>query len=422
MHILDIPPETIEVVFAYALLAPDPRCSKFSVSLPPIRAQGQLYPLLFVCKDWYFIARRLLYSSLHLGDGWKTKKTMDIQQILEKFEANPHLASLVRTLNLRPSSQPRAKTLQLAQVIRLCENLRCVVITGYDVRDGPELKDAIFGKELEELTVIGDINGKTVMQSRAVPFCTASEMIAYVTRNLRLRKLSTNTAFNLPDDESILPDASAIRTGRSSIREIHIESDVLSAKHLLILSHLAFNVENASFSHKSIGARAVRPCLESWALTLRYLHLDSSDDSTSVEDASSRLVNLGGLVACSANIPSTVLVNFKHLRTLIYTCTLKDFEALASTLRDPHSVPILHALILERTQKDKNEDWDNDKGLSVMNDIQESCDQRKMVLIFRDFDDPLFKLYHDQDKERKKRVRSYSDRQFTLCHQELNDD
>ncbi|KLO15617.1 hypothetical protein SCHPADRAFT_256601 [Schizopora paradoxa] len=404
MHILDIPPETIEVVFAYALLAPDPRCSKFSVSLPPIRAQGQLYPLLFVCKDWYFIARRLLYSSLHLGDGWKTKKTMDIQQILEKFEANPHLASLVRTLNLRPSGQPRAETLQLAQVIRLCENLRCVVITGYDVRDGPELKDAIFGKDLEKLIVYGDVAGKTGRPVNAVPFCSASEMIAYVARNLSLRKLSTDTALHLPDDESILPDSSAIRSSRSSLREIRIERDILSEKHLHILSQLAFNVERASFSDKSIGARVVRLCLESWASTLRYLHLDSSDDSTSIEDAGGRLVNLGGLEACSANIPSTVLVNFKHLRSLIYTCTLKDFEVLARILRDPHSVPVLHALILERTQKDKNEDWDNDEGLSVMNDIQESCDQRKMVLIFRDFDDPLFELYHDQDKERKKRM------------------
>ncbi len=344
MEVLRPPPEILDRIFGHHELGLD--------ESSPFTPQWPLYPLLFVCKEWSVVAQRRLYSAVGLGDGWTSGGGGE--KICEGFhksvKANPHLAPIVRELRLgsNDSLNEREETFHHAHILRLCENVERVEIRGFNDTHREELKAALLQRDLVELTISRTgLNGSPPTSlPKDTSFCTPSELIEYISHCPRLRKLSTEGAFHESDDESLLPDPSAVKGRCPMLKEISIKQDWFTMKHIQIVSEMAPNVEKAYFDSKGIGTDVLESCVLSWSSTLVDLFVHAHDEISFAEETCKSVRALRILTVCSDTIPPDLLDNFLHLTVLFYVCETEHLEQLASVLQGSHALPSLSKLFL----------------------------------------------------------------------------
>ncbi len=171
-----LPREVTDRIFEFC----EPAFNKYCFS-----PNSRLHPLLLVCKEWYPIAERRLYSSVSLGDeeefdgvsGWACSTKLEARIL--------GLASLVRELRLGTGDHARTDTKQHAALIKICKNVQHIQISGYNGYVLDELKAALATTDLVSLSVshygLRDWEGDSI--------CCHAELLNFMLNWPRLKKI-----------------------------------------------------------------------------------------------------------------------------------------------------------------------------------------------------------------------------------------
>ncbi|KLO15573.1 hypothetical protein SCHPADRAFT_253408 [Schizopora paradoxa] len=385
-----LPPETLDRIFGFIELNSSNAWPKRPGPFVP---QWQLYPLLFVCREWFVAAQRLLHSSVSLGShrrtryggGWSlVAGGEDIcASFYESIRKNTFLATFARELRLGSyyRSDLCEETLHHSYIISLCKNVEHIEIVGFNDIHRLELKEALLSTNLVELTIFRHgLGGWTSFSYSESSLCTPSEMIAYILRCPWLKKVTIYNTFHRYDDKNVLPSTSA-KNLCPDLREINFKEDTIYADHLRLLSEAAPNVEMANITTEGAVAGELRSCLQSWSSTLTHLILRTDNvcrvPSTSVSDT---FRGPPSFAVRSIDVPPGMLSKFSRVENVRYSCARIHLDTFAAALQDSSFLPSLRALRFaqDRSLWTTNQTLGGDAGqcLPALRCIRDACKMR----------------------------------------------
>ncbi|KAH8112984.1 hypothetical protein DFH11DRAFT_1605148 [Phellopilus nigrolimitatus] len=140
----DLPPEILDRIFELK--------EGFGDTIPPMI---ELLSFLRVCRSWYPVAARRLYSTIELRE-WKARQVA--QGLLVTLTKNRHLAEMVRNLTLElkkddDDEDEKAKASDYIQIIDPCTNLACITLLNYGAYDRSALKQVLAAASLISLHI-----------------------------------------------------------------------------------------------------------------------------------------------------------------------------------------------------------------------------------------------------------------------------
>lgn len=390
-----LPPEILDRIFA-CLEREDPTLGWDpipNICLDKFRPQSSLHPLLFVCKGWSGVSHGRLYRSVGLGGGTHLSKKGEIfREFHRTVEGNPYLAHLVRELSMSvPSGYPQALSVEFrkgsvkqALLLRLCRNVEIVNITGAALPFTALLKVVLPRLDLVELSISFGFDAL---------FWTRSELITLILNWPRLQKLSvTAPDFVDIDDDTILPDPSVLQGRCPDLREFSVEDGDLHAKHLLLLSIIAPNVEKANIEVWNDVEETLGPVLRNWASSLVHFCL-TTDDKHHISSTIPNLQKVRYLKVSSFSIPPQAFSgNFSRLETLMYTFRVRQLEVLAEVLKEDSTLPSLRVLEPVLDIDVVHLRTDRERLIPTLSSITNTCQRRQI-----DFFDEL--CYTEIDDE-----------------------
>lgn len=405
---IDIPPEVVDRIFMHR-----ERAFNRFLFLPKLR----LYPLLFVCKEWHAVAERRLYASVSLGSP-KTVLDEDEDEIeiegeeicdvfYETVSENPRLASLVRELRLGTKNHTREETEQHIELIKLCENVDRVEISGYNGYLLDELKEVLAKKEsLVSLSV----SRYGLRDQEGDWFCTRSGLIKYMLKWPRLEKIymENKTLASYDEEDETLQEPPTVAGRCPALKEFTVRENRLESVHLNILAKMAPAMHHLEINVNSESAEALTLCIRTWAHTLRYLHLSVYGKKTcSLASVSSGLTELRYLNAVSVVIPPSSFVHFRHLEAAMYFASSSDAKELTCIVQKKDTLPALRKLTCDRILDEERGSSGVPQNLEkklfpeATKTLREACNTRKITFSasFMDEEESHHEYARDSDKE-----------------------
>ncbi|KLO16548.1 hypothetical protein SCHPADRAFT_203791 [Schizopora paradoxa] len=312
--------------------------------------QTLLHPLLFVCKEWNEIASRRLYQSISIGEGY-FPASLVCQPLLRTVQGNSSLASSIRELRLGSPYHSLEDSFYHTQLLRVCKNVTHLGIYGYHQGYRDALNREVAGLDLIEFTL-----SRFTPQAYSgvlVPFCTPFEMMVYMSRWPRLRRIVVeDVPFSRVKNSFGGSNLQIIDGCCPFFHEIILNpvGTTFNPEQLRLLARMAPGVAALSIKieNNPEATEALEACLQHWSSSLIHLTItpfnNSFTDIPSLATACPNLRSLQSLTTLSTAIPPGNLVGMSELKIMTYFATAEHAEELLDALRDRSFVPSLRSL------------------------------------------------------------------------------
>jgi hypothetical protein len=364
-------------------------------SLDRFRPVRDLYPALFVSRDWHSIAEHVLYRTIGMGEDKHYLADDDIcstdstpAMLRASLESNPRLAGLVRCLNMSTNEHDRQETIDQAAIIRLCPNVLHVVYWGYNAHELDSVRAALLGKrKLQSLS----LSRFGLMDTKGNGFCCASYLIRMMACWPDLVKVHGENCCLAPGTHEGALESKALEEAQIQLRQLPspllqpllttplppvaacVNLRTISLGYVSItsedveqLARLAPNIVKCNLGCEgySLSGASLSYALRQWAPTLRHLTLGCSTRGSnleapdlSIDHAFSALIHLEGAdISWKHVAPLTLAKAPPLLEYLRYATTSAGLSQLANVLSEPAAAPSFRRIRV-RFDKEGQKPW-----------------------------------------------------------------